>query len=118
MDTEDLFDRITNNSITEEAENIISNTCNQELRYNQTFNVKLPKAKDQVLLDAYSVVKIKNECKKAKEVKFSFAELLLGISSLLLGSSISAVISQVTYEFQFLSVLFYTVCPTEIVNNT
>lgn len=110
MDVQELYDRVAS-STTEEIENVIPNTCNNELQYNQTVSVKVPKPRDKMLMDISSIDNIKNECKKAKETKFSFAELLLGISSLLLGAFLSAIMSQVTYELQILSVIFYTICP-------
>ena len=35
----------------------------------------------------------------------------MGVASLLLGAFLSALISQVTYELKFLSILFYSICP-------
>lgn len=110
MDTEELFQSFIG-SISEDAENIMPNDSNAELQYSQTYNVRIPKPQDKVVLDAYSVKKIREECQKAKEVKFSYAEVLLGIASLLIGAFLSAILSKVSYELKFLSVFFYTICP-------
>ena len=111
MVVQELYEH-TESLITEETENITPSICNNELKYNQTVNVKVPKPRNKTLVDVSLIDNIKNECKKAKETKFSFAELLLGISSLLLGAFLSAIMSQVKYELQILSVIFYTICPT------
>ena len=36
----------------------------------------------------------------------------MGLSTLLMGAFLSAIMSQVTYKFQILSVFFYTICPS------
>ena len=46
-----------------------------------------------------------------KRASFSWAELWLSLSTLFLGAFISALISQIKYEYSFLSILFYSVCP-------
>ncbi len=82
---EEMYQSFTN-SITEDAENIIStDKSNAELQYSQTYNVHVPKPSDKIVLDASSVSKIKAICKEAKEVRFPYAELFLGLASLLFG---------------------------------
>jgi len=110
VDTEEFYQTFSG-SICEDAENIMPNDSNVELQYSQTYNVHIPKPEDKIVLDASSVRKIKAECEKAKRVKFSYAEVFLGIASLLIGAFLSAILSKVTYEFKLLSIFFYTVCP-------
>lgn len=71
----------------------------------------MPKARDKIVLDIDSIEKLQKECKEIKKTKYSYAEVCLGLASLLLGAFLSALISQVTYELKFLSVFFYSVCP-------
>lgn len=110
MDTEELYQAFSG-SVFEDAENIMPNDSNTELQYSQTYNVRVPKPEDKVVLDASSVKKIKEECKKAQKVCFPYAEVFLGVASLLIGAFFSAILSKVTYELRFLSIFFYTICP-------
>lgn len=110
MDTEELYQAFTG-LISEDAENIMPNDTNAELQYSQTYSVRVPKPEDKIVLDASSVRKIKAECEKAQKVQFPYAELFLGIASLLIGAFFSAILSKVTYELKFLSIFFYTICP-------
>ena len=48
---------------------------------------------------------------KPKKTKFPFAEVFLGIASLLLGAFLGALIAKVPYELCFASVLSYNICP-------
>lgn len=98
-------------SIAENAGNIMPDDSNTELQYNQTYSVRIPKPEDKILLDVSSVRKISEECEKAKKAQFPYAEVLLGIASLLIGAFLSAIISKVTYELRILSIFFYTICP-------
>lgn len=95
----------------EDAENIMPNDSNTELQYSQTYSVRVPKPEVKIVLDASSVKKIKEECEKARKIQFPYAEVLLGIASLLIGSFLSAILSKVTYELNALSIFFYTICP-------
>lgn len=110
MDTEELYQAFTG-LISEDAENIMPNDTNAELQYSQTYSVRVPKPEDKIVLDASSVRKIKEECEKAQKVQFPYAELFLGMASLLIGAFFSAILSKVTYELKFLSIFFYTICP-------
>lgn len=110
IDTEEIYSKFST-STTEEAENVISGDSNKALQYSQTYNVHVPKPEDKVVLNASSVKKIQGECQKAKEIKFPYAELFLGIASLLIGAFLSAIISQVPYELKPLGLIFYTICP-------
>lgn len=110
MDTEELYKAFTG-PISEDAENVMPNDSNAELKYSQTYNVKVPKPEDKIVLDASCVKKIKEGCEEAKRVQFPYAEVFLGLASLLIGAFLSAILSKVTYEFKLLSVFFYTICP-------
>lgn len=110
MNTEEFYQAFTS-SIAEDAENIMPNDSNTELQYSQTYNVRVPKPEDKIVLDASSVKKIKAECEEAKRAQFPYAEVFLGIASLLIGAFLSAILSKVTYEFKILSIFFYTICP-------
>ena len=111
MDTEQLYSQFQN-ATTEDAENIISQDTNNELQYNHKISVKVPDPGEMVVIDLKSINKIRNECDKAKNNHFPWAEVLLGVSSLFIGAFLSALMSQISYELKFLSVLFYTICPT------
>ena len=110
MDTEHSYEQFRN-VITKDAENVISQDTNNELQYNQKISVKVPEPSEKVLLDLKNINKIKNECDKIKNNRFPCAEVFLGVSSLFLGAFLSALISQISYELKFLSILFYTICP-------
>ena len=111
MDTEQLYSQFQN-ATTEDAENIISQDTNNELQYNHKISVKVPEPGEMVVIDLKSINKIRTECDKAKNNHFPWAEVLLGVSSLFIGAFLSALMSQISYELKFLSVLFYTICPT------
>lgn len=91
--------------------NVIGPDSNGTLRFSQTYDVKVPKASGKVVLDASCVRKIKNLCNQAKKPKFPFAEVFLGIASLLLGAFLGALIAKVPYALCFASVLSYNICP-------
>lgn len=110
MDTDEIYQGFAG-SISQDAENIMPNDSNATLQYSQTYNVRVPKPEDKVVLDASSVKKIKAECEMAKKTQFPYAEVFLGIASLLIGAFLSAILSKVTYEFKLLSIFFYTICP-------
>lgn len=110
MDTEEFYQAFTG-LISEDAENIMPNDTNAELQYSQTYSVRVPKPEDKIVLDASFVRKIKAECEKAQKVQFPYAELFLGMASLLIGAFFSAILSKVTYELKLLSIFFYNICP-------
>lgn len=99
------------NVTSEESGNVISDENNRNLQYKDTYNIHVPKSRDKIVLDIGSIEKLQKECKEIKQAKFPYAEVCLGIASLLLGAFLSALISQVTYELKFLSILFYSICP-------
>ncbi len=81
------------------------------VQFSQTYNVIIPEPEDKIILNASEIHRIKALCQDAKMDKFSLADFFLGIASLLLGAFLSAIISRVQYEFSFLSVFLYTICP-------
>jgi len=107
---DDIYQTFSN-IISEDSGNVISDENNRNLQYKDTYNIHLPKARDKIVLDIDSIEKLQKECKEIKKAKYPYAELCLGLASLLLGAFLSALISQVTYELKFLSVLFYSFCP-------
>lgn len=66
MDTDEIYQGFAG-SISQDAENIMPNDSNATLQYSQTYNVRVPKPEDKVVLDASSVKKIKAECEMAKK---------------------------------------------------
>ena len=107
---DDIYQTFSN-IISEDSGNVISDENNRNLQYKDTYNIHLPKARDKIVLDIDSIEKLQKECKEIKKAKYPYAELCLVLASLLLGAFLSALISQVTYELKFLSVLFYSFCP-------
>lgn len=99
------------NVTSEESGNVISDKNNRNLQYKDIYNIHVPKSRDKIVLDIGSIEKLQKECKEIKQAKFPYAEVCLGVASLLLGAFLSALISQVTYELKFLSILFYSICP-------
>ncbi len=110
MDEQEILS-ITSNTIEEDAENLITPSHNSDFQMNQTFTVIPPKPTNKALIDVNTVNKIKKTCQKARKKNFSLAELLLGLSTLFLGAFFSALISQIAYEFKWLSIIFYSICP-------
>ena len=108
--TEEIF-QSCNNVVLEETSNVISKDNNHTLQYEQIHNVVLPSEEQKIAINISVLKKIKNECDQAKKHKFSYAEVWLGISTLLLGGFFSAIMSKIPYELNFLSILFYTICP-------
>lgn len=112
MDNQELYEQVTHAVIEESANNtLLPNNSNTNLQFSQPFNVDSPKPIDKMLIDKSSVTKVLKECSKAKKTPFPWAELLLGIATLLIGAFLSALISKFPYEIKFLSILFYTICP-------
>ncbi|WP_418750676.1 hypothetical protein [Frisingicoccus sp.] len=109
-EADDVYQAFSN-VVSEDSGNVISDENNRNLQYKDIYNIHVPKARDKIVLDIDSIEKLQKECKKIKEAKYPYAEICLGIASLLLGAFLSALISQVTYELKFLSVLFYSICP-------
>ena len=111
MDKTDNIYQACNNVASEEANNVISKESNHTLQYDQRYDVMIPLEEKKIVINVSVLKKIKNECDQAKEYKFSYAEIWLGLSTLLLGGFLSAIMSKIPYEFNFLSILFYTICP-------
>lgn len=111
MDSTDAMMQAFETSTEDCVTNVIGPDSNGTLRFSQTYDVKVPKASGKVVLDASCVRKIKNLCSQAKTPKFPFAEVFLGIASLLLGAFLGALIAKVPYELSFASVLSYNICP-------
>ena len=107
-----LYDTCLSNTVEENAETSIIDGRDTTLQYSQTYNVRLPKPEDKIMLNTSEIKTIKEICKEAEDERFSLSELYLGIATLLLGALISALISQVHYEYNLLSIFLYTICPT------
>lgn len=111
MDNEENWFQF-DDAIVENAGNVVSN--NNVLKINQTMDVRVPKndANDfTYAIRVSSIRKIYKACDDVKKAKFLWAELWLSLSTLLLGAFLSALISQIKYEYKFWSIIFYSVCP-------
>ena len=111
MDSTDAMMQAFETSTEECVTNIIGPDSNGTLRYSQTYDVKVPRASGKVVLDTASVKKIRHLCTQTQKSKFPFAEVFLGVASLLLGAFLGALIAKVPYELSFVSVLSYNICP-------
>lgn len=109
-DLDSIYDAISSGTKEVESANVITDSS-VELQYSQTYNVHLPKPEEQTLIKVSDINRIAEICDRVKDTKFSFAELFLGLSSLLIGAFLSAIVSQVHYEFGLLSIFLYTICP-------
>lgn len=109
MDLEEIF-QSCNNVVIEEAGNVIDES-NHTLQYEQKHNVVLPPEEKKIAINISAIRKIRYECACAKENKFTYAELWLGLSTLFFGAFFSALISKIPYKVNFLSIFFYSVCP-------
>lgn len=89
----------------------VTDTEKYTYNYSQSNKIHLAGPVEQAVIDYTNVIKMKNLCNTAKKKHFPWAELFLGIASLLLGAALSAWISGVKYEFAVKPILFYTVCP-------
>lgn len=99
-------------TIIENAANIVSD--NEVLQIKQTMDVRVPKSDANeftLAIRASALRKVYKACKEVKRARFSLAELWLSLSTLFLGGFISAIMSQIKYEFSFLGVLYYSICP-------
>ena len=110
MDLEEIF-QSCNNVVIEEAGNVIDEKSNHTLQYEQTHNVVLQPEEKNIAINISAIRKIRYECACAKENKFTYAELWLGLSTLFFGAFFSALISKIPYKVNFLSIFFYSVCP-------
>lgn len=97
--------------VIEEAGNVIDEKSNHTLQYEQKHNVVLPPEEKKIAINISAIRKIRYECACAKENKFTYAELWLGLSTLFFGAFFSALISKIPYKVNFLSIFFYSVCP-------
>lgn len=97
--------------IFEVCSNVISQDNNNILSYEQTHNVVLPPGEKKIAINVSAIKKVRNECKLVKQSGFTLSEVWLGLASLLLGAFLSALMSDITYEWSWKSVLFYSVCP-------
>ena len=107
----DTYEKTVTETVFEDAINIMPNESNNQLQYSQTYNVKTPKTVCKILLDEECVKKIKKECEIVRKERFPYSEVFLGVASLLLGAFLGALFSQVPYEFSWLSILSYSICP-------
>ena len=71
----------------------------------------MPPEEKKIAINISAIRKIRYECACAKENKFTYAELWLGLSTLFFGAFFSALISKIPYKVNFLSIFFYSVCP-------
>ena len=110
MDLEEIF-QSCNNVVIEEAGNVIDEKSNHTLQYEQKHNVVLPPEEKKIAINISAIRKMRYECACAKENKFTYAELWLGLSTLFFGAFFSALISKIPYKVKFLSIFFYSVCP-------
>ena len=111
MEIKGVNDQEIQNYNVHNSGNVIYPYSNAEIPYNQLCKIRLPNPEEKILVDESVIKKIRSECIKAKKAHFPYAELLLGISTLLLGAFFSAIISKVSYEFKGISIFFYTICP-------
>ena len=111
MDIAEEIFQSCNNVVVEETNNVISKDSNNTLRYEQTHDVVLPPEEKKIAINVSAIKKVRYECECAKKNKFTYAELWLGIATMLIGAFFSALISKVPYELNILSVLFYSICP-------
>ena len=100
-----------NNVIFEQTGNVINSSDNQSLQYEQMHSVVLPPEETKIAINISTLKKVRHECQKVKESKFSLAELWLGFATMFLGAFLSALMSKTPYELSLLSVLSYTICP-------
>lgn len=110
----DITDEILlgcNSAVVQPTGNVISRKNNQELQFEQVCNLVVPPEEKKVAINISTIKKVQKECVEAKKRKCSYAEWCLGISTLLLGAFLSALMGKMPYEFSLLSVFSYTVCP-------
>ena len=105
MDLEEIF-QSCNNVVIEEAGNVIDEKSNHTLQYEQKHNVVLPPEEKKIAINISAIRKIRYECACAKENKFTYAELWLGLSTLFFGAFFSALISKIPYNVNFLIIFF------------
>lgn len=108
--TQEIFEAC-NNVVIEETSNVISQDNNNVLSYEQTHNVVLPPEEKKIAINVSAIKKVRKECKCAKQNSFTLSEVWLGLASLLLGAFLSALMSDIAYEWSWKSVLFYSMCP-------
>ncbi len=108
---DDLLQSFTENTIKEETETLIENKVNEQLQFDQQVNIKTPKIRNIACIDVKNLEHIEKLCQSVRKEKLPLVDLFLGVSTLLLGASLSALISQIPYELSVVSVFSYTVCP-------
>lgn len=101
-------------TIVADIKNEVADINKGSLQYNQLVEIKVP-VEDineyKIAVRKSSIKKIKNACNEIQNNKFTWGELLIGICTMFFGAFLSAIISGVKYELNFLGVMFYTICP-------
>ena len=111
VETKGEFKQEVQNYTVHNSGNVVFPNSNAEIPYSQIGKIRVPNPEEKITMDVSAIEKMKRECAKAKKAHFQYAELLLGLSTLLWGAFLSAIVSKVTYEFECISVFFYTICP-------
>ena len=92
----------------EATDSTITQSGLMELR--QTNVVTFPNRIESIAIDKSHIEKIRIICESVNEPSFPF-EILLGVSTLFAGASLSALVSGISLQVEWRSILFYVISP-------
>ena len=111
MDATDVKMTTYKSSTEEGVVNSFDADDNNKVKVARVFNFRIPKNSNIVAVEESIIKKIRKSCAKGKKQKFPWAEVLLGVASLFIGTALGAVVSSVPYELSVVSILSYNVMP-------
>lgn len=86
--------------------------CSGTLELQQKNVVKFNNQVESTLIELKTVEKLRSICEEVEEPKIPWPEIALGLSSLLAGAFLSAIISGIALEVNSKSIFFYIISPS------
>lgn len=112
MAKDKLYEQMQANIECSQTANKIGEESNEKLTYNQKINICLPAQEKRITINYSDVEKLDKHCNMMKKRKYNCSELFLSSASLFLGAFLSAIISGINFNFTFISIMSYCICPT------
>ncbi len=105
FESETIVEGVENNSTAQ-----LGNSGTLELQQKNV--VKFNNQVESTLIELKTVEKLRSICERVEEPKIPWPEIALGLSSLLAGAFLSALISGIALEVNLRSVFFYIISPS------
>lgn len=111
MAKDKLYEQMQANIECWQTVNKIGEESNEKIIYNQKINVCFPAQEKMIAINYSDVEKLDKHCNMIKKRKYNCSELLLSFASLFLGAFLSAIISGINFNYTFISIMSYCICP-------